>query len=316
MTAEPILAPSTSRFTTFPIVYEDLWDMYKRAVASFWTVEEVDLSTDMRDWDRMSVDERHFVKTVLAFFASSDGIVMENIGANFATEVQIAEARAFYAYQAFSESVHGEMYSLLIDKYIVDPIEKRDAFSAVDTMPCVAAKARWATQWFDPARSFAERLVAFACVEGIFFSGSFCAVFWLKKRGLMPGLSFSNELISRDEGLHVDFAVALFHHLVDKPDARAVADIVSDAVAIEKSFITDALPCRLIGMDAGKMKQYIEFVAARLTTQLGYAPTTAPRNPFEFMEAISLDGKTNFFEKRVGEYSRMDEGRVSFDAEF
>jgi ribonucleotide reductase beta subunit family protein with ferritin-like domain len=316
---DPILAQNTARYTTFPIRYTDLWNLYKKAIASFWTVEEIDLSTDLKDWDRLTENERHFVKTVLAFFASSDGIVMENIDLNFGSEVQIAEARSFYAYQSFNESIHGETYSLMIDKLVRDPEEKKSLFHAIDTVPAVKRKAEWALRWLSRGSSFAQRLVAFACVEGIFFSGSFCAIFWLKKRGLMPGLSFSNELISRDEGLHQEFAVTLYSHLREKLDPAVVREIVRDAVAIEKEFITEALPCRLIGMDADHMKQYIEFVADRLLQQLGCKPYWESFNPIDWMETISLEGKTNFFEKRVGEYSKhmVTEGdSVRFDEEF
>ena len=319
MEEEPILTQTTARYTTFPIRYPDLWNLYKKAVASFWTVEEIDLSADLKDWDRLTDNERHFVKTGLAFFASSDGIVMENIDLNFGSEVQIAEARSFYAYQTFNESIHGETYSLMIDKLVRDPEEKKGLFQAIDTVPAVRRKAEWALRWMSKGGSFAQRLVAFACVEGIFFSGSFCAIFWLKKRGLMPGLSFSNELISRDEGLHQEFAVTLYSHLREKLSQETVREIIRDAVAIEKEFITDALPCRLIGMDADQMKQYIEFVADRLMQQLGCKPYWEASNPFDWMETISLEGKTNFFEKRVGEYSKhmMTEGdSVRFDEEF
>jgi ribonucleotide reductase beta subunit family protein with ferritin-like domain len=294
--------------------------LYKKAIGSFWTVEEIDLAADLKDWDALTEPERHFIKMVLAFFAASDGIVFENLDLNFTREVQIPEARSFYAYQGFNESIHGETYSLMIDKLVKDPVEKASLFRAIENQPAVTRKAQWALDWFDQKHSFATRLVAFACVEGIFFSGSFCAIYWLKKRGLMPGLSFSNELISRDEGLHQEFAVTLFGHLVDKPSAKVIRDIVSSAVAIEKEFITEALPCRLIGMDADQMKQYIEFVAERLLSQLGLK-ALGPRaeNPFDFMETISLEGKTNFFEKRVGDYSKhmVAEGDgVRFDEDF
>lgn len=315
--ADPILAPTTDRFTVFPIKYPDLWALYKKAVGSFWTAEEIDLGTDAADWGRLTDSEKHFIKMVLAFFAASDGIVMENINLNFGTEVQIAEARAFYAYQSFNESIHGETYSLMIDKLVEDKAEKDRLFRAVETVPAVKRKAAWALDWLQSDRPFAERLVAFACMEGIFFSGSFCSIFWLKKRGILPGLCFSNELISRDEGLHLEFAVALYHHLADK--SAPVADIVRGAVAIEESFITEALPCKLIGMDAEQMKQYIRYVADRLLKQLGHEPIFGAENPFAWMETISLEGKTNFFEKRVGDYSkRMVEAgdSVRFDEEF
>ena len=315
--ADPILALTTDRFTVFPIKYPDLWALYKKAVGSFWTAEEIDLGTDTTDWARLTGPEKHFIKMVLAFFAASDGIVMENINLNFSSEVQIAEARAFYAYQSFNESIHGETYSLMIDKLVEDKAEKDSLFRAIETVPAVKRKAEWALEWMKSSAPFAQRLVAFACMEGIFFSGSFCSIFWLKKRGVLPGLCFSNELISRDEGLHLEFAVALYHHLADK--SAPVADIVRGAVSIEESFITEALPCKLIGMDAEQMKQYIRYVADRLLKQLGHEPIFGAENPFAWMETISLEGKTNFFEKRVGDYSkRMVEAgdSVRFDEEF
>jgi ribonucleotide reductase beta subunit family protein with ferritin-like domain len=314
---DPILAQTTDRFTVFPIKYPDLWALYKKAVGSFWTAEEIDLGTDVTDWTRLTAPEKHFIKMVLAFFAASDGIVMENIHVNFASEVQIAEARAFYAYQSFNESIHGETYSLMIDKLVEDKSEKDGLFRAIETVPAVKRKAEWALEWMKSSAPFAQRLVAFACMEGIFFSGSFCSIFWLKKRGVLPGLCFSNELISRDEGLHLEFAVALYHHLADK--SAPVEDIVRGAVAIEESFITEALPCKLIGMDADQMKQYIRYVADRLLKQLGREPIFGSENPFAWMETISLEGKTNFFEKRVGDYSKRmvtDGDSVRFDEEF
>ena len=316
-TYEPILSENPNRFTVFPLKYPHLWDLYKKSQMSNWTAEEIDLAKDMDDWNSMSDDERHFVKYILAFFASSDGIVFENLSVNFAKEVQISEARSFYAYQEHNEMVHGETYSLLIEKYITDPLEKDATFRAIETIPCIKRKADWAMDWFDSSIPFRERLVAFACVEGIFFSGSFCAIFWLKKRGLMPGLSFSNELISRDEAMHQEFAVALFGLLTTKPDESKVRSIICGAVAIEKEFILDALPCKLIGMDSQKMSEYIEFVADRLLKQLGYQPVWNSANPFDFMENISLDGKTNFFEKRVGDYAKFsNEGEINFDEDF
>jgi ribonucleotide reductase beta subunit family protein with ferritin-like domain len=317
MAPDPILDPSTARFTTFPIRYPDLWALYKKAIGSFWTVEEIDLAGDLKDWDKLNTDEQHFIKMVLAFFAASDGIVMENIDLNFSKDVQIAEARSFYSYQSFNESIHSETYSLMIDKLVRDPEEKAGLFRAIETMPAVKRKAEWAMRWMNPGASFAQRLVAFACVEGIFFSGSFCAIFWLKKRGLMPGLSFSNELISRDEGLHQEFAVTLYHNLQDKLEDDTVHRIVLEALEIESEFITEALPCRLIGMDAQSMSEYIKFVASRLLNQLGC--TQQASNPFDWMESISLEGKTNFFEKRVGDYSKhmVTEGdSIRFDEEF
>ena len=316
---DPILMHSTNRFTTFPIRYADLWDLYKKAVGSFWTSEEIDLAADLKDWARLTPDEQHFIKMVLAFFAASDGIVMENIDLNFAKDVQIAEARSFYAYQGFNETIHSETYSLMIDKLVVDPVEKKALFEAIDTVPCVRDKAAWAQKWIAADAPFAQRLIAFACVEGIFFSGSFCAIFWLKKRGLMPGLSFSNELISRDEGLHQEFAVTLYKHLREKVNSDTVRAIVKEACDVESHFITEALPCRLIGMDAEQMNQYIQYVADRLLRQLGEQPMYNVQNPFDWMETISLEGKTNFFEKRVGDYSKMmvQEGdAVRFDEEF
>jgi len=319
MAPDPILDPSTARFTTFPIRYPDLWALYKKAIGSFWTVEEIDLAGDLKDWDRLNDSERHFIKMVLAFFAASDGIVMENIDMNFSKDVQIAEARSFYSYQSFNESIHSETYSLMIDKLARDPEEKASLFRAIETSPAVKQKAEWAMQWMSPGASFAQRLIAFACVEGIFFSGSFCAIFWLKKRGLMPGLSFSNELISRDEGLHQEFAVTLYSHLVEKCPSKDIHKIVQWACEVESEFITEALPCKLIGMDSGEMTQYIQFVADRLMNQFGEKPIYGVKNPFDWMETISLEGKTNFFEKRVGDYSKhmVTEGdSIRFDEEF
>lgn len=317
---DPILAPSTARFTTFPIRYPDLWALYKKAIGSFWTVEEIDLAGDLKDWDKLNGDEQHFIKMVLAFFAASDGIVMENIDMNFSKDVQIAEARSFYAYQGFNESIHSETYSLMIDKLVRDQDEKADLFRAIETSPAVKKKAEWAMRWMNRGASFAQRLIAFACVEGIFFSGSFCAIFWLKKRGLMPGLSFSNELISRDEGLHQEFAVTLYHNLQDKLDDNTMFQIVVEALEIESEFITEALPCRLIGMDSDSMREYIKFVANRLLKQLGCKQhSIMASNPFDWMESISLEGKTNFFEKRVGDYSKhmIAEGDgIRFNEEF
>jgi len=316
---DPILTTSTSRFTTFPIRYPDLWSLYKKAIASFWTVEEIDLSSDLNDWEKLNSDEKHFIKSVLAFFSASDGIVMENIDLNFGSEVQIPEARSFYAYQAFNESIHGETYSLMIDKLVRDPEEKATLFRAIDTVPAVKRKAEWALRWMGNGAPFAQRLVAFACVEGIFFSGSFCSIFWLKKRGLMPGLSFSNELISRDEGLHQEFAVTLYHNLQTKLDPQKIYEIIREAVNIEREFIINALPCKLIGMDSVQMSQYIEFVADRLLSQFGVPQIFKVNCPFDWMENISLEGKTNFFEKRVGDYSKhmiIEGDGIRFDEEF
>lgn len=301
---EPLLAPNPDRFCMFPIQYPQIWEMYKKAEASFWTAEEVDLSQDVRHWDSLSADERHFVTHVLAFFAASDGIVLENLAVRFLKEVQLSEARAFYGFQIAIENIHSEMYSLLLETYIKDSAEKERLFRAVDTVPAVARKADWALRWIDGAECFAERLLAFACVEGIFFSGSFCSIFWLKKRGLMPGLTFSNELISRDEGLHCDFACLLYSLMRKKPSEERVRGIVREAVDIEREFICDALPCALVGMNQDLMGKYIEFVADRLLGALGYGKMYSAANPFDWMELISLQGKTNFFEKRVGEYQK------------
>jgi|TARA_Y100000741_G_scaffold346580_1_gene313074 ribonucleoside-diphosphate reductase subunit M2 len=316
--SEPMLLPTLDRFTVFPIEHENLWTMYKKAQMSNWTAEEIDFSKDMDDWVSLSENEQHFIKYILAFFAGSDGIVFENLNNNFASEVQYTEARSFYAYQEHNEMVHGETYSKLIDKYIKNPTEKKQLFEAIQTIPCIENKAKWAMKWFSRERSFGERLLAFACVEGIFFSGSFCAIFWLKKRGLLPGLCFSNELISRDEGLHLEFAIELFKMLKHKLSKVVVEEIVRDAVSIEKEFITDALPCSLIGMNSDKMSEYIEYVADRLLKQSGHDKIWGTKNPFDFMENISLDGKTNFFEKRVGDYGKLDEDSTSieFDEEF
>ncbi|URE13616.1 ribonucleoside-diphosphate reductase small chain [Musa troglodytarum] len=302
---EPLLAENPDRFSMFPITYPSIWEFYKKAVASFWTAEEVDLSQDLSHWqDRLSADEHHFVSHVLAFFAASDGIVLENLAGRFMRDVQLPEARAFYGFQIAIENIHSEMYSLLLDTYIKDPDEKSRLFHAIDTVPPVARKAEWALRWIESSGSFAERLVAFACVEGVFFSGSFCAIFWLKKRGLMPGLTFSNELISRDEGLHCDFACLLYSLLRKKLSEYRVREIVADAVDIERKFVCDALPVALVGMNGDLMSQYIEFVADRLLGALGYDKLYGAANPFDWMELISLQGKTNFFEKRVGDYQK------------
>ncbi|MFN4811153.1 MAG: ribonucleoside-diphosphate reductase small subunit [Bacteroidota bacterium] len=304
MSTEPILQENKDRFVLFPIKHKDIWDMYKKAEASFWTAEEIDLSSDLQDWsDKLNNDERHFIKHVLAFFAASDGIVNENLAINFMNEVQYPEARCFYGYQIMIENIHSETYSLLIDTYIKDPQEKDKLFHAIETIPAVKHKAEWALKWISNG-GFAERLIAFAAVEGIFFSGSFCSIFWLKKRGLMPGLTFSNELISRDEGLHCDFACLLYSQLVNQLPKEKVKQIITDAVSIEKEFVTEALPVRLIGMNADMMCQYIEFVADRLLVALNCGKVYNATNPFDFMELISLQGKTNFFEKRVGEYQK------------
>ncbi|KAI9466822.1 ribonucleotide reductase small subunit [Lactarius psammicola] len=303
---EPLLMESKRRFVLFPIQYHEIWQMYKKAEASFWTAEEMDLSKDMHDWNnRLNDNERHFISHVLAFFAASDGIVNENLVERFSNEVQAAEARCFYGFQIMMENIHSETYSLLIDTYIKDPTQREYLFDAVETIPCVKKKADWALRWISDRRSaFGERLVAFAAVEGIFFSGSFASIFWLKKRGLMPGLTFSNELISRDEGMHTDFACLLFSHLKRRPHPDRVNKIITQAVAIEQEFLTDALPVALIGMNAELMCQYIEFVADRLLVALGCPKHYNSANPFDFMDMISLQGKTNFFEKRVSDYSK------------
>ncbi|KAG0090235.1 Ribonucleotide-diphosphate reductase (RNR), small subunit [Podila epicladia] len=303
---EPILRPNPRRFVLFPIKFHEVWQMYKKAEASFWTAEEVDLSKDMHDWEnKLSDDERYFISHILAFFAASDGIVNENLLERFSNEVQIPEARCFYGFQIMIENVHSEMYSLLIDTYVKEPSQRDHLFDAIDTIPCIRKKAAWAMKWISDSNStFAERLVAFAAVEGIFFSGSFASIFWLKKRGLMPGLTFSNELISRDEGLHTDFACLLFSLLRSRPDQKRVNAIIIEAVSIEQEFLTDALPVKLIGMNATLMKQYIEFVADRLLVALGNPKHYNVENPFDFMDLISLQGKTNFFEKRVSDYQK------------
>ncbi|KAL9105385.1 MAG: hypothetical protein Q9227_009441 [Pyrenula ochraceoflavens] len=303
---EPLLQENPHRFVLFPIKYHEIWQMYKKAEASFWTAEEIDLSKDLHDWNnRLNDDERYFVSHVLAFFAASDGIVNENLVERFSGEVQVPEARCFYGFQIMMENIHSETYSLLIDTYIKEPAQRTHLFDAIDTIPCIRKKADWALRWIaDRESTFAQRLVAFAAVEGIFFSGSFASVFWLKKRGLMPGLTFSNELISRDEGLHTDFACLLLSHLNHRPSKAAIEHIITEAVTIEQEFLTDALPCALLGMNAKLMKQYIEFVADRLLVALGNSKYYNATNPFDFMENISLAGKTNFFEKRVGDYQK------------
>jgi len=303
--AEPLLEENPNRFVLFPIKHDDIWNFYKKCEASFWTAEEIDLHQDLTDWDsKLNDDERHFVKHVLAFFAASDGIVNENLAENMVNEVQYTEAKFFYGFQIMMENIHSETYSLLIDTYIKDTQDKNYLFNAIENMPCVKKKADWAFEWIDNG-SFAERLIAFAAVEGIFFSGSFCSIFWLKKRGLMPGLSFSNELISRDEGMHCDFACLLYNnHIQNKLPKEKIERLITDAVNIEKEFVSDALPVNLIGMNSDMMCQYIEFVADRLLAQLGNDKVYHAENPFPWMELISLQGKTNFFEKRVGDYQK------------
>lgn len=323
---EPLLQKVENKFSLFPIRFQDIWEMYKKAEASFWTAEEIDLSSDRNHWDNiLTVDEKRFICNVLAFFANSDGIVNENLTLNFSTEIEIPEVRFFYGFQTAIENIHAETYSLLIDTYVKDPIEKINLFNAISNIPIVTKKANWALKWLDRSveNSFSKRLVAFAAVEGIFFSGSFCAIFWLKKRGLMPGLSFSNELISRDEGLHTDFACLLHSKLIynhnGENDARM---IISEAVEIEKEFITESIPVDLIGMNSNLMSKYIEFCADRLMVSLSYEKIYGTKNPFDWMESISLKGKTNFFEKKVSEYAKQGVGvannthKITFDDDF
>jgi ribonucleoside-diphosphate reductase subunit M2 len=304
---EPLLKENPRRFVMFPLHYHEIWQMYKKAEASFWTAEELDLSKDLNDWhNKLNDDERYFISNVLAFFAASDGIVNENLCERFMSEVQIPEARSFYGFQIMVENIHSETYSLLIDTYVKEEAQREHLFNAIETIPCIKQKADWTIRWIQDRNStFAQRLVAFACVEGIFFSGSFAAIFWMKKRGLMPGLTFSNELISRDEGLHTDFACLLFAHLENRPSKEVVRALVVEAVAIEQVFLTESLPVALLGMNADLMKQYIEFVADRLLVSLGNEKVWHSTNPFDFMENISLSGKTNFFEKRVGDYQKV-----------
>merc|ERR1712066_253494 len=302
--SDALLVDNPRRWVMFPIQYPQIWEMYKKHEASFWTAEEIDLSQDNKDWDALTQSEQFFIKHVLAFFAASDGIVLENLSGQFSVEVQVPEARAFYGFQIAMENIHSETYSLLIEQYIRDPAEKDMVFDAIHTMPAVEAKAKWAVQFMNREASFAERIVAFAAVEGILFSGSFCAIYWLKKRGLMTGLTFSNELISRDEGLHAEFACLLYTMLQNKLPDSAVHDIVRGAVAVERRFICEALSCDLIGMNNDLMTKYIEFVADRLLISLGHPKLFNAVNPFDWMELISLQGKTNFFEKRVGEYQK------------
>ena len=303
---EPLLSEEEKRYVIFPIKKEPIWNMYKKAVSSFWTPEEIDLSKDMDDYNALKEGEQHFIKNVLAFFAASDGIVNENLVERFCNEVQVLEAKFFYGFQVAIENIHSETYSLLIDTYIKDTLEKDRLLNAIETIPSVKKKADWALKWInDDTSSFGKRVIAFAAVEGIFFSGSFCSIFWLKKRGLMPGLCFSNELISRDEGLHTEFAILMYSMLNDKPDEDTVKSIIKEAVSIEKEFITESLPCSLIGMNHKLMSEYIEYVADRLLMMLKIEPVYNTHNPFEWMELISIQGKTNFFEKRVGEYANV-----------
>jgi ribonucleoside-diphosphate reductase subunit M2 len=319
--SEPLLTPNDSRFVMFPIEHDDIWKMYKKQIDCFWRAEEIDLTKDLTDWNRLEKDEQYFISMILAFFAASDGIVLENLATRFMGEVQVSEARAFYGFQIAMENVHSESYSLLIDTYIKDEENKERLFNAIDTFPCIKKKADWAKKWIaDNRSSFATRLVAFACIEGIFFSGAFCSIFWLKKRGLMPGLTFSNELISRDEALHTEFAILLYSKLQKKINKSRIYEIVREAVEIETEFICEALPCRIIGMNSDLMTQYIQFVADRLCLQLGYDKIYGTANPFPFMELISLESKTNFFEKRVADYALAtkdkDEDIFEFNAEF
>jgi len=301
---EPLLSPDDNRFVMFPIKHEDIWRMYKTQVDCFWRAEEIDLTKDLTHWESLSQDEKYFISMILAFFAASDGIVLENLALRFIGDVQVAEARAFYGFQIAMENIHSQTYSLLIETYIKDKEEKHKLFNAIENFPCIKKKADWAQKWIhDNRSSFATRLIAFACVEGIFFSGSFCSIYWLKKRGLMPGLTFSNELISRDEALHCEFAVLLYSKLLKKINKSRIHEIIKEAVEIETEFICEALPCRLIGMNSQLMTQYIQFVADRLCVQLGYDKIYNVTNSFDFMELISLEGKTNFFEKKVGDYA-------------
>ena len=318
---EPLLAPDDNRFVMFPIQDQDIWKMYKKQVDCFWRAEEIDLSKDGVHWESLEKDERYFISMILAFFAASDGIVLENLAARFMSDVQLSEARAFYGFQIAIENIHSETYSLLIESYIKNTEEKNRLFHAIEHFPCIKKKADWAQKWMhDNRSSFATRLVAFACVEGIFFSGAFCSIYWLKKRGLMPGLTFSNELISRDEALHTEFAVLLYNKLQKKMTKSRIHEIIKEAVEIETEFICEALPCRLIGMNSQLMTQYIQFVADRLCLQLGYDKIYNVANPFDFMELISLESKTNFFEKRVDSYALAEKTKADdvfdFNADF
>jgi len=318
---EPLLAPDVNRFVMFPIQDQDIWKMYKKQVDCFWRAEEIDLSKDQMHWDALEPSEKYFISMILAFFAASDGIVLENLAARFMNDVQLSEARAFYGFQIAIENIHSETYSLLIESYIKNTEEKTRLFHAIENFPCIKKKSDWAQKWMhDNRSSFATRLVAFACVEGIFFSGAFCSIYWLKKRGLMPGLTFSNELISRDEALHTEFAVLLYNKLQKKMPKARIHEIIKEAVVIETEFICEALPCRLIGMNSTLMTQYIQFVADRLCLQLGYDKIYNVANPFDFMELISLESKTNFFEKRVDSYALAEKTKAAdlfdFNADF
>lgn len=322
MESEELLTETKNRFVIYPIKYDKIWKMFKTAESSFWTAEEIDLSKDIDDWEKLSDNERYFIKHILAFFAASDGIVNENLALRFYNEVKIAEARAFYGFQVAIENIHSEIYSLMIDTFIKDNQEKDNLFNAIDTIPCIKKKADWALRWIeDKDTTFAKRLIAFAVVEGIFFSGAFCSIFWLKERGLMPGLCTSNEFISRDEGLHCEFATLLYSMIKNRLSEEEVSDLIREAVDIEIEFITDAIPCNLLGMNAELMKEYIKFVADRLIVQLGYEKLYNVRNPFPFMDRISLEHKTNFFENRESNYSKANVGQknaheFSIDEEF
>ena len=319
--SEPLLAPDDNRFVMFPIQHQDIWEMYKKQVDCFWRAEEIDLSKDLTHWETLNADEKQFISMILAFFAASDGIVLENLAVRFMSDVQVSEARAFYGFQIAMENIHSQTYSLLIETYIKNEEEKMKLFRAIDNFPCIKKKSDWAQKWIkDNRSSFATRLVAFACIEGIFFSGAFCSIFWLKKRGLMPGLTFSNELISRDEALHCEFAILLYSKLVKKITKAKIHELIKEAVDIETEFICEALPCRLIGMNSKMMTQYIQFVADRLCLQLGYDKIYDVANPFDFMELISLEGKTNFFERVVSDYSlankTVDKNTFEFSEDF
>ena len=304
-TDEILLKKNKNRFVLFPIKYNDIYEEYKKAESTFWTINEIDLSKDINDWDKLNNNEKYFIKNIIGFFAGSDGIIIENLALRFLNEIEIPEARSFYSYQIFNENIHSETYSLLIDTYIKDNLEKNKIFNSIENIPCIAKKASWAYKWIQNNEvSFATRLIAFAIVEGIFFSGSFCAIYWLKKRGLMPGLTFSNELISKDEGMHCHFACLLYSYIKNKLKKEIVHEIFKEAVEIEKEFITESIPCNMIGMNSIMMKQYIEFVSDRLLVQLGYSKIWNTENPFDFMELISLRPKSNFFELRVGEYAK------------
>ena len=314
---EPLLAPDDNRFVMFPIRYDDIWEMYKKQVDCFWRPEEIDLTKDLTHWDGLSSDERYYISMILAFFAASDGIVLENLAQRFMSDVQVSEARAFYGFQIAMENIHSESYSILIETYIKDSLEKEKLFKAIEHFPCIKKKSDWAQKWIhDNRSSFATRLVAFACVEGIFFSGAFCSIFWLKKRGLMPGLTFSNELISRDEALHCEFAVLLYSKLAKKLNKNKIYELIKEAVEIETEFICEALPCRLIGMNSQMMTQYIQFVADRLCVQLGYDKIYNVINPCDFMELISLESKSNMFERKIGDYALANKSNTDIAFEF